>query len=129
MSKYGPEKTPYLATFHAVYNETSFVINKIHSYKSIQAKGNDHRRSRTEVFCKKVILKNITKFTGKHLFLSLFFNKVMLLACNFLRKETPTQLLPVSYATFLRTPFLIEHLQWLLLLTAEPHYIFTFGFF
>ena len=29
-----------------------------------------------EVFCKKGVLKNFTKFTGKHLCQSLFFNKV-----------------------------------------------------
>ena len=29
-----------------------------------------------EVFCDKGILKNFAKFTGKHLFQSLFFNKV-----------------------------------------------------
>ena len=29
-----------------------------------------------EVFCKKGVLRNFTKFTGKHLWQSLFFNKV-----------------------------------------------------
>ena len=31
---------------------------------------------KTEVFCKKGVLKNFAKFTGKHLYRSLFFNKV-----------------------------------------------------
>ena len=35
------------------------------------------RGSRPEVFCKKDILKNFAKFTGKHLCKSLFFNKVV----------------------------------------------------
>ena len=35
--------------------------------------------SRPEVFCKKVVLENFTKFTGKHLYQSLFFNKVQFL--------------------------------------------------
>ena len=35
------------------------------------------RSSRAEVFCKKGVLKNIAKFTGKHLCQSLFFNKVV----------------------------------------------------
>ena len=35
--------------------------------------------SRPEVFCKKGVLRNYTKFTGKHLCQSLFFNKVSLL--------------------------------------------------
>ena len=34
------------------------------------------RSSRPKVFCKKDVLRNITKFTGKHLCQSLIFNKV-----------------------------------------------------
>ena len=34
------------------------------------------RSSRPEVFCKKGVLKNVAKFTRKHLCQSLFFNKV-----------------------------------------------------
>ena len=34
------------------------------------------RRSHPEVFCKKVVLRTFTKFTGKHLHQSLFINKV-----------------------------------------------------
>ena len=51
--------------------------------------------SRLEVFCEKILLRNFSKFTGKHLCQSLFFNKV---------------------AGLLRTPFFIEHLRRLLLL-------------
>ena len=38
------------------------------------------RSSRPEVFCKKVVLRNFSKFTGKHLCQSLFFNKVLMTA-------------------------------------------------
>ena len=65
------------------------------------------RSSHPEVFCKKGILRNFAKFTGKHLCRSLFLNKVAGLrqwCC-----------LPVNFAKFLRTPFIIEHLWWLLL--------------
>ena len=34
------------------------------------------RSSRPEVFCKKDVLRNFAKFTGKHLYQSLLFNKV-----------------------------------------------------
>ena len=34
------------------------------------------RSSRPEMFCKKGVLRNFTKSTGKHLCQSLFFNKV-----------------------------------------------------
>ena len=45
------------------------------------------RSSRPEVFCKKDVLKNFAKFTGKHLRQSLFFNKVeiFLIFPSFLR--------------------------------------------
>ena len=51
--------------------------------------------SRPEVFYKKGALKNFTKFTKKHLYRSLFLYKVARLrpeACNFIKKETPTQI-------------------------------------
>ena len=66
------------------------------SYKLIS-----YRSSRLEVFCKKVVLWNFAKFTGKHLCQTLFFNKVA------------GQ--PVNFAKLLRTPCFIEHLWWLLL--------------
>ena len=65
------------------------------------------RSSRPEVFCKKGVLRNFVKFTGKHMCQSLFFNKVAG-ARNFIKKETLVQM-------FLGTPFLTEHLWWLLL--------------
>ena len=37
---------------------------------------NINRSSRTEVFCKKSALRKFSKFTGKHRWQSLFFNKV-----------------------------------------------------
>ena len=37
---------------------------------------NSSRSSRPEVSCKKGVLRNFTKFTGKHLCQRLFFNKV-----------------------------------------------------
>ena len=36
----------------------------------------NNRSSRSEVFCKKGVVKNFAKFIGKHLCQSLFFNKV-----------------------------------------------------
>ena len=48
------------------------------------------RSSRPKLFCKKIVLRNLSKFTGKHLCQSLFFNQVAglrLEACNFIKKE------------------------------------------
>ena len=41
-----------------------------------------HRSNRREVFCKKSVLRNFAKFTRKHLYKSLFFNKVAGLSNN-----------------------------------------------
>ena len=57
---------------------TSFsakILHKIyHSMKPFNE--NRVRSSRPEVFCKKGVLKNFTRFTGKYLCQSLFYNKV-----------------------------------------------------
>ena len=46
------------------------------------------RSSLPEVFFKKGVLRNFTKFTGKHLCQSLFFKSCRTRACNFIQKET-----------------------------------------
>ena len=68
------------------------------------------------MFCIKGVLRNFTKFTGKHLCQSLFFNKVASLRpAILLKKGLWPRCFPVSFVKFLRTPFFIEHLRWLLL--------------
>ena len=74
------------------------------------------RSNRLELFCKKGVLKNFPKFTGKHLCQSLFFNKVAgLTPVTLFIKRLWTQVFSCEFAKFLRTPFLVEHLWWLLL--------------
>ena len=46
------------------------------------------RSSLPEVFCKKGVLRNFTKFTEKHLCQSLFCKSCRTRACNFIQKET-----------------------------------------
>ena len=62
------------------------------------------------MFCKKGVLRNFTKFTGKHLCQSLFFNKVA-----GLRPKSWHRCFPVNFVKFLRTYFFTEHVWWLLL--------------
>ena len=62
------------------------------------------RSSHPEVFCRRGVLRNFAKFTGKHLSQSLFFNKVGK------RERLWHRYFHVSFAKFLRTAFLIEHL-------------------
>ena len=71
------------------------------------------RSSHPEVFCKKVFLE-FCKFTGKHLCQSLYFNKVAGL-------RLWHSCFSVKFAKFLRTLFLTEHLQWLLL--RAPNFV------
>ena len=66
------------------------------------------RSSRPEVFYEKGVLINFKKFTGKHLYYSLFFNKVD-------KKRLWYRYFPVNFAKFLRTSFVTEHFRWLLL--------------
>ena len=56
-----------------------------------------NRSSRPDVFCKKGVLRNLAKFTGKHLFQSLSFNKVEAVWILWISKNT----------------FFKEHLWWL----------------
>ena len=75
------------------------------------------RSSCAEVFCNKVVLRNFTKFTGKHLCQSLFFNKVAGLGpATLLKKGLWHRYFLVNFVKLLRTPFYVEHLWWLLLL-------------
>ena len=56
---------------------------------------------------KKGVLRNFTKFTGKHLCQSLFFNKVAgLRPATLLKKRLWHRCFPVNFVKFLRTPFL-----------------------
>ena len=51
------------------------------------------RNTRPEVFCKKIVLENFIKFTGKDLRQSFFFNKVAGPATLFLKKDSGAQVL------------------------------------
>ena len=60
----------------------------------------------TRVFCKKGILRNFQKFTGKHLCQSLSFNKVAgLRFATLLKKRLWHRCFPVNFVKFLRTTF------------------------
>ena len=70
------------------------------------------RRSHQRCSVKICVLRN---FTGKHLCQSLFLNKVsgLRLATLFIKKLWH-KCFPVNFVKFLRTPFYIERLWWLL---------------
>ena len=76
------------------------------------------RSSRSKMFFKIGVLKNYVIFTGKHLCWSL---KV----CNFTKQRLQHWCFPVNIAKFLRKPFFIELLRWLLL----HYFLLTFFYF
>ena len=86
-------------------------FNIFHYFKS----NGIYRSSRPEVFCKKSVLRKFAKFTGERLCQSLFFNKVAGRPATLLKKRLWHSCFIVNFAKFLRTPFLPEHLWWLLL--------------
>ena len=69
-----------------------------------------------EFFCKKDVLRNFTKFTGKHLCQYLFFNKVAgLRPSTLLKQRLWHRCFPVDFVKLLRITFFTKHLRWLLL--------------
>ena len=64
------------------------------------------RSSHWEVFCQKVVLKYFTEFTEKHLWWSLFFNKVAgLRPETLLKKRLQHRCFPVSFVKFFKNTF------------------------
>ena len=73
------------------------------------------RSSRPEVFWKKGVFRNFTKFTRKHLCQCLIFNKVACLRSEILLKQRLWhRCFSANFAKFLRSPFLPELLWWLI---------------
>ena len=63
-----------------------------------------------EEFCKKAVLRNFAKFTGKRLYQNPFVNKVAgLRPTTLLKKRLWQKWFPVNFIKFLRTPLFIEH--------------------
>ena len=82
-----------------------------------------YRSSHHRCSIRKGVPKNFTKFTGKQLCQSLFFNKVACLRpAASLKKGLRHRCFPVNFARFLRTPILQNTSGWLLLqiFTAGP---------
>ena len=76
-------------------------------------KGITFRSSHRRCSVRKVVLRNFAKFTGKHLYQSLFLNKAAGLrpeACNFIKKETLAQVFFCEFCEISKNTFFIEHL-------------------
>ena len=66
------------------------------------------------MFCKKGVLRNFAKFTGKHLCQSLFLIKLqasgLQQACNFIKKKTLAQVFSCEFCEISKNTFFTEHL-------------------
>ena len=75
------------------------------------------RSNHPEVFCKKGVLRNFTKFAGKHLCRSLFLIKLQAFrafSCNFIKKRLQQKCFLVIFAKLtliFQNTHLEEHLQ------------------
>ena len=101
----------------------SFFQKNVTSFKSLQSwhtcfnlklRFADFRGSHRGCSVRKGVLRNFAKFTRKHLYQSLSFNKVAgLRPAPLLKKRPWHRCFPVNFVKFVRTPFLTEHLRWL----------------
>ena len=78
-----------------------------------------------EVFYEKVVLKKFAKVTGKHMYQSVYFNKVAGSACNLIKKRFWQRCFPVNFAKFLRIPFLQNTSARLLLYWTQLFCLFS----
>ena len=60
---------------------------------------------------KKGVIRDFTKFTGKHLRVRVsFLIKLQAQVCNFIKKETPAQVFFSEFCEISRSTFFTEHL-------------------
>ena len=86
------------------YCHTTNVVY-ISDTKSKEYKAGRYRSSRPEVFSKKGVLRYFTKFTGKHLCQSVFFNKVAGLRPATLLKKTLAQVFSCEFSEISKNNF------------------------
>ena len=95
----------------------------IESVRTKQYSRSSHRR----YSMKKSVLRNFLKCTGKHLWQSLFFNKVAhLRPATSLKKRLWHRCFPVKFAKLLRTPLFYRAPGWLLLVFSVRSFVTTF---
>ena len=80
----------------------TFMLELFNKNRETLAKHVKCRSGRPEVFCKKGVLRNFTKFKGNHLCQSLFFNKV---DCNFIKKETLARVFSCEFCGISKNTF------------------------
>ena len=81
------------------------LYNFIMMNRSIESFENFQKQSPGVILWKKMFLNNLQNSQEIH----------RLQACNFTRKETPTQVFSCEFCEIFRNIFFLEHLRWLLL--------------
>ena len=82
------------------------IFKNIFSTEHLRATASvDKAVSHPEEFCKKGVLQNFAKFTGKQLCQSIFLNKVAGLAWNFVKKENLAQVFPCEFCEISKNTF------------------------
>ena len=85
-------------------------IENFFLYKKLTKINLLHRSNHQRCSLKKEFFKNFTKFKGKHLCWSLFFNiDSGLRPATLLKKRLQQRCFPVNFVKFSRTPFFTEH--------------------
>ena len=123
-------KRSYMICLHSVFlrffKSSKWVLLHACQYQTLSISQSNAfcnlRSSRLEVFCSKGVLTNFTKFAGKHLCQSLFFNRVAgHEPATLVKKETlelvfSCELCEISKNTFFyRTPRVAAFVIWMLL--------------
>ena len=75
------------------------------SEPDISTQLSNNRSSRPKVFCKKGVLRNFAKFTGKHLCQILFLIRLQAEACIFIKKETLAQVFSSEFYKISKNTF------------------------
>ena len=90
--------------FHILVREISSTSMLSVDLLSVFLKIRHDRSSRSEVFCKRGVLKNFSKFTGKHLCQGLFFNRLK--PATLLKKRLWHRCFIMNFAEFSKASFI-----------------------
>ena len=109
---YQPSTTPFFIITHTTSYFRPVSIAKFLGTALLQITS---RSSHLQMFFQIGVLRSLANFTGKHLCWSLFLKNLQVGGLQLHHKRLQQIFLPVKFAKFLRTLFLKEHFQRLLL--------------
>ena len=115
-----------LLTCYVRSQDLPFYLTDLHN-KSFIELGSEAVVQRCSVT--KDVLRNFAKLTGKHICQSIFLMKLQASRpATLSKKRLWHRCFPVNFAKFLKTPFVTEHLRWLLLWAYDKSNALTIRF-